>query len=142
MAFFLRSATLQIGPLKYNMNDGFYFDFEVPFYDSDQLITASFTVYNLNQTSRQGIVKNQVVILNAGYEDDEGVLFVGQVARCSHKQNGVEWQTKITATAALDQWLNKKVNKTYAEGTTAEAIVRDLLNMFALEIGEIGRAHV
>ena len=90
MAFFLRSATLQIGPLKYNMNDGFYFDFEVPFYDSDQLITASFTVYNLNQTSRQGIVKNQVVILNAGYEDDEGVLFVGQVARCSHKQNGVE----------------------------------------------------
>ena len=89
----------------------------------------------MNQTSRQGIVKNQVVILNAGYEDDEGVLFVGQVARCSHKQNGVEWQTKITATAALDQWLNKKVNKTYAEGTTAEAIVRDLLNMFALEIG-------
>lgn len=72
--FFLRSATLQIGPLKYNMNDGFYFDFEVPFYDSDQLITASFTVYNLNPTSRQGIVKNQVVILNAGYEDDEGVL--------------------------------------------------------------------
>ena len=66
MAFFLRSATLQIGPLKYNMNDGFYFDFEVPFYDSDQLITASFTVYNLNPTSRQGIVKNQVVILNAG----------------------------------------------------------------------------
>ena len=52
MAFFLRSATLQIGPLKYNMNDGFYFDFEVPFYDSDQLITASFTVYNLNPTSR------------------------------------------------------------------------------------------
>ena len=135
MAFFLRSATLQIGPLKYNMNDGFYFDFEVPFYDSDQLITASFTVYNLNPTSRQGIVKNQVVILNAGYEDDEGVLFVGQVASCSHKQNGVEWQTKITATAALDQWLNKKVNKTYVEGTTAEAIVRDLLNMFALEIG-------
>ena len=79
MAFFLRSATLQIGPLKYNMNDGFYFDFEVPFYDSDQLLTASFTVYNLNPTSRQGIVKNQVVILNAGYEDDEGVLFVGQV---------------------------------------------------------------
>ena len=22
---------LQIGPLKYNMDDGFYFDFEVPF---------------------------------------------------------------------------------------------------------------
>ncbi len=57
MAFFLRSATLQIGPLKYNMNDGFYFDFEVPFYDSDQLITASFTVYNLNPDLSSGHCK-------------------------------------------------------------------------------------
>ena len=43
MAFFLRSASLQIGPLKYSMDDGFYFDFDVPFYDSEQLTTASFT---------------------------------------------------------------------------------------------------
>ncbi|EFC97255.1 hypothetical protein NQ487_19815 [Hungatella hathewayi] len=135
MAFFVRSATLQIGPLKYSMNDGFYFEFEVPFYDSDQLVTASFTVNNLSATSRAGIQKNQVVILNAGYEDDMGVLFVGQVASCSHRQNGVEWQTKITATAALDQWLNTQINKTYAENTKAEDIVRDLLNIFGLEVG-------
>ncbi len=135
MAFFLRSATLQIGPLKYNMSDGFFFDFEVPFYDSDQLATATFTVNNLNETSRMGIQKNQVVILNAGYEEDMGVLFVGQVAGCSHKQSGVEWQTKITATAALDQWLNTQVNKTYMENSRAEDIVRDLLNIFGLEVG-------
>ena len=125
MAFFLRSASLQIGPLKYSMDDGFYFDFDVPFYDSEQLTTASFTVNNLSETSRLGIRKDQVVILNAGYEGDVGVLFVGQVASCSHKQNGVEWQTKITAAAALDQWLNAQVNKTYGEGSK-----------------EIGRAHV
>lgn len=135
MAFFLRSAMLQIGPLKYNMDDGFYFDFEVPFYDSDQLVTASFTVNNLSATSRAGIQKNQVVILNAGYEDDVGVLFVGQVASCRHVQQGVEWVTKITATAALDQWLNTQINKTYAENCKAEDIVRDLLNIFGLEIG-------
>ncbi|MBS6956515.1 MAG: hypothetical protein KH230_25220 [Enterocloster asparagiformis] len=135
MAFFIRSATLQIGTLKYNMNDGFYFEFDVPFYDSDQLVTASFTINNLSPSSRAGIQKNQVVILNAGYEDDMGVLFVGQVASCSHKQSGVEWQTKITATAALDQWLNTQINKTYAENSKAEDIVRDLLNIFGLEIG-------
>ena len=67
MAFFLRSAMLQ-----YSMDDGFYFEFEVPFYDSDQLVTASFTVNNLSESSRLGIQKNQVVILNAGYEDDVG----------------------------------------------------------------------
>lgn len=135
MAFFLRTAMLQIGPLKYSMADGFFFDFEVPFYDSDQLVTASFTVNNLSEPSRMGIQKNQVVILNAGYEDDMGVLFVGQVTNCSHKQSGVEWQTKITATAALDQWLNTQINKTYGENCKAEDIVRDLLNIFGLEVG-------
>lgn len=135
MAFFLRSAMLQIGPLKYSMDDGFYFEFEVPFYDSDQLVTASFTVNNLSESSRLGIQKNQVVILNAGYEDDVGALFVGQVASCNHKQNGVEWQTKITATAALDQWLNSQINKTYKENSKAEDIIRDLLNVFGLEVG-------
>lgn len=135
MAFFLRSASLQIGPLKYSMDEGFYFDFEVPFYDSDELTTASITITNLNATSRAGIVKNQVVILNAGYEGDVGALFVGQVASVSHKQSGTEWQTKITATAALSQWLNAQVNKTYEAGSMAQDIVRDLLNIFGLEIG-------
>ena len=135
MAFFIRAATLQIGPLKYNMGDGFYFEFEVPFYDSDQLATASITIYNLSETSRKGIQKDQVIILNAGYEDDLGALFVGQVSGVTHKQSGVEWQTKINATAALSQWLEKQINKTYAEGSKAEDIVRDLLNMFGLEVG-------
>lgn len=135
MAFFLRSATIQVGPLKYDMDDGFYFEFEVPFYDSDQLISATITINNLSATSRVGIQKNQVVILNAGYEDDMGVLFVGQVAAVNHKQNGVDWQTKITATTALDQWLNTQVNKTYMAGATAENVVRDLLNIFGLEVG-------
>lgn len=135
MAFFLRSAMIQVGTSKYCMDDGFYFDFEVPFFDSDQLSTATFTVNNMSPSARAGIQKNQVVILNAGYQDDTGVLFVGQVASYSHKQNGVEWQTKITATAALDQWLNAQVNKSYAENSKAEDIVRDLLNMFGLEIG-------
>lgn len=135
MAFFIRSATLQVGPLKYSMDAGFYFEFEVPFYDSDQLATASFTVNNLSATSRAGIQKKQVVILNAGYEDDTGVLFVGQVASVSHKQSGVEWQTKITAVAALDQWLGTYINKTYMENSQAEDIVRDLLNIFGIEVG-------
>lgn len=135
MAFFLRAASLQIGTLRYDMGAGFYFDFEVPFYDSEQLSTASITINNLSASSRAGIQKNQVVILNAGYEGDVGVLFVGQVASVSHKQSGVEWQTKINATAALSQWLDTRINKTYEAGTKAEDIVRDLLNIFGMEVG-------
>ena len=46
MAFFQRAAMLQVGTMKYSMEAGFYFEFEVPFYDSDQLTTATFTVNN------------------------------------------------------------------------------------------------
>lgn len=133
--FFLRAAMLQVGTLKYSMNEGLTFEFDVQFFDSEELSTATITVYNLNETSRKNIKKNQVVILNAGYEDDIGVIFVGQVSSVSHKQTATDWQSKITATAALDQWLNKQVNKTYSKNTTAKDIVRDLLHIFGLEVG-------
>ena len=41
MSFWMRSATLQIGNKRYGMDD-LYFEFEVPFEDSDTLQTAKF----------------------------------------------------------------------------------------------------
>ena len=99
------------------------------------MIAALFPYHVSNPLWSYKTKKNQVIILNAGYEGDVGALFVGQVASVSHKQSGTEWQTKITATAALSQWLNAQVNKTYEAGSMAQDIVRDLLNIFGLEIG-------
>ena len=38
------------------------------------------------------------VIINAGYEGDLGVIFVGQVSGLSHKHSSTAWTTNITAT--------------------------------------------
>ena len=46
MMFWKRSATLQIGSRRYDMSN-LYFEFDVPFKDSDTLGTASITVHNL-----------------------------------------------------------------------------------------------
>ena len=35
MRFFIRSATIQIGANQYSMDNGFYFEFEIPFKDSE-----------------------------------------------------------------------------------------------------------
>ena len=112
MDFWLRSATLQIGGNRYSMDD-LAFDFEVPFEDSDELTTATVNAYNLSANTRNSIKKGDPVIINAGYEGDLGVIFVGQVSGLSHKHSSTEWTTKITATEALDQWLTAQVNKTY-----------------------------
>ena len=43
--------------------------------------------------------------------------------------------TTIAAAEALEEWLSKEVNKTYTAGSKASAIVKDLLNIFGLEVG-------
>ena len=139
MSFWMREASLQIGSKKYSM-DNLYFEFEVPFEDSDTIQTAKFKAYNLSESTRKGIKRGDVIILNAGYEGDVGAIFVGQVSACSHKHQNTEWITEISATAAMDQWLNSKVSKTYAKGSTAKEIVTDLLNIFGVEIGDFSLA--
>lgn len=133
--FFIRSASLQIGENKYSMDDGFFFEFEIPFYDSEELVTVSFKIHNLNEGTRKAITKNLPVILNAGYEDDVGVIFVGSINGVSSQLQGTEWVTEISATAALEEWLNTEINKTYMPGTDAENIMRDLLDIFGVEVG-------
>ena len=120
--------------------DDLYFEFEVPFEDSDTLQTATFKVYNLSEATRKSIRRGSVIILNAGYEGDVGAIFVGKVSACSHKHDKTNWITSITATAAMDEWLSAKVSKTYAKGSTAKEILSDLLNIFGLEIGEFSLA--
>ena len=134
MSFWIREATLQIGSKRYGMDD-LYFEFDVPFEDSDTLQTATFKAYNLSEATRKSIKRGNVIILNAGYEGDVGAIFVGQVSACSHRRQNTEWITEISATAAMEQWLGAKVSKTYAKGSTAKTIVADLLNISASKWG-------
>jgi len=133
MNFWMRSGTLQVGPYKYNLDD-LVFDFDIPFEDSEQLMTAKITVYNLSEATRNSIRKKHPIIINAGYEGDIGVVFVGKVAGCSSKHQGLEWITTLTGTEAMEEWLSKKVNKTYSAGIDAKSIIKDLLNIFGVEI--------
>ena len=139
--FFIREAIMQIGQQRYNMSDGFYMDFEVPFYNSEELPVATFKVNNLSQETRNHIEKGQLFILNAGYENDVGMIFFGTISSAKCSKNGAEWITEIIAATALNEWLGAEVNKTYEAGTDAENIVRDLLTLFGLEIGRFNLAN-
>lgn len=62
MPFWMREATLQIGSKVYQMDD-LYFEFEVPFEDSDTLQSATFRAYNLAESTRKGIKRGSAIIL-------------------------------------------------------------------------------
>lgn len=135
MSFWIRDANLTIGHKKYTLG-GLNFTFEIPFEDSDEPPVATVTVTNLSENTRANIKKNDPVVLNAGYEGDVGCILIGKVTGLKHKQSGTDWTSTITVLPCSDEILGKMINKTYAENTKASAIVRDLLNIFGVEVAK------
>ncbi len=135
MAFWIRAATLVIGHNKYSL-ENMNFSFEIPFEDTDEPPVATIKVTNLAASTRASIKRNDPVILNAGYEGDVGCLLVGKVVGLTHKQSNVDWTSTFTVQPCANEILGKRINKTYAKNTTASVIVRDLLNIFGVEVAK------
>ena len=68
----------------------------------------------------------------AGVQGCRGAGVVG----LKHKQSNTDWTTTITVQPCADEILGSLINKTYAENTKASAIVRDLLNIFGVEVAK------
>ena len=135
MAFWIRAATLVIGSNKYDL-DGLDFSFDIPFEDSEEPPVATVKVTNLSANTRNNIKKNDPVVLNAGYVGDVGCILVGKVVGLKHKQNNVDWTTTLTVQPCAEEILGRLVNKTYTENMKASAMVRDLLNIFGVEVAK------
>lgn len=135
MAFWIRAATLVIGHNKYSL-ENMDFSFEIPFEDTDEPPVATIKVTNLAASTRASIKRNDSVILNAGYEGDVGCLLVGKVVGLTHKQSNVDWTSTFTVQPCADEILGSRINKTYAKNTKASVIIRDLLNIFGVEVAK------
>lgn len=135
MAFWIRDAALTIGHNKYSLAN-LDFSFEIPFEDSDEPPVATVTVKNFSANTRNNIKKNDPVVLNAGYEGDVGCILIGKVVGLKHKWSSVDWTTTLTVQPGADEILGSLINKTYAENAKASAIVRDLLNIFGMEVSK------
>ncbi len=135
MALWIREATLVIGHNKYSLA-GLNFSFEIPFEDSDEPPVATLKVTNLAPNTRANIKRNDPVILNAGYEGDVGCILIGKVVGLKNKQSNVDWTSTLTVQPCADEILGSLVNKTYSENITASAMVRDLLNIFGVEVAK------
>ena len=135
MSFWIRESTLTIGHNKYSLED-LNFKFEIPFEDSDEPPVATVTVTNLSPNTRANIQKDDPVVLNAGYRGNVGCILIGKVVGLRHKWGNLDWTSTLTVQPCADEILDRLINKTYVEETTASVIVRDLLNIFGAEISK------
>jgi hypothetical protein len=100
--------------------------FSIPFDNSDSSNVAEVQIYNLTQETINNIKKGSSVILNAGYRGDAGAVLLGVAERVYTEWQGVDKITTIQVVDGSDSWFNMPVQKSYAEGMTAEEIINDL----------------
>ena len=79
MRFWKRRASLQVGTSRYQLDD-LKFSFEVTSEDDAGIPICKLEIYNLAPSTRAAISKGTPIIVNAGYQDDIGSVFVGSVA--------------------------------------------------------------
>lgn len=88
---------------------------------------AEISIYNLSEETR-GRFNEQYskIIIEAGYDTELSVAFVGDIQNATHSKEGTEWITRVIAgdgAQVLDQAL---INKTYKKGTTLGDMLDDI----------------
>lgn len=117
-------------------------EFTVPFDDNLESNEAEIIIYNLSDDTINKLFDKAPLTIEAGYKGDTGVIFKGYIVK---KSTTYENSDKITTIKCRDD-ISKKdiVNKSYASGTKASVILKDLIDLTGLPVAMRGirRDHV
>ena len=117
-------------------NDDYKITFEVPFDDDMEMNMAEVTVCNLTDSTINKLRYNDTITIEAGYNTDTGIICSGRISNVSTKHDGIDKTTTIEIKDGADLSNKSLTNKTYANGTRASYILRDLANKLGLAIAK------
>lgn len=109
-------------------------EFTVPFDDNTECNEAEIIVYNITQNTIKNLKNNQKITITAGYEKDVGIIFSGRISKVKTKFEGVDKKTTIYAIDDADLKEKDVEEISYAAGTKASYILKDLLKRLKLPI--------
>lgn len=85
-------------------------------------------IWNLNATSRALVSKLQnLLVLEAGYGNNQQVIFKGNISYAVTKKEGPDYVTEIHAQDGLFAFQNSIVNQSFSQQTSASAIQTTLI---------------
>lgn len=139
---FKHSITIQTGNVKIK-NTELDFEFTIPFDDDTEANEAEIIIYNLTNTTINNIKNKAKITVTAGYGNDTGIIFSGYISKKTTKYDDCD---KITTIKALDDMNLKEkdiTSVTYAKGTKASRILKDLCVKVGLPIAvfSVARDH-
>ncbi len=119
-------------------------EFDIPFDDDTEADEAEITVYNLSDTTIQNIKTGEQITVTAGYGDDTGIIFSGIISKPKTYHSGID---RVTEIRAIDnnQLKEREIESiSYAEGTPASQILKDLVGKVGLPVAvfSLKRDHV
>jgi hypothetical protein len=111
--------------------------FEIEKDESPEPNPCHIEIYNLGPENRAILAKYQrvPVLLKAGYKDNVGVIFQGDMQRCVHLKEGPNWKTVLASGDGALAIQTKRINKSYAQGTPIKTVVEDLATQMDLSSG-------
>ena len=115
-------------------SDELDFEFEIENDDDLEANEQTVTVYNLSKNTIKNLIVGKSISIKAGYKNDMGIVCSGHISKVKTKRSGVD---KVTTIYILDSMgLEEKdlANVTYAKGTKASYILKDLINKTHLPI--------
>lgn len=112
-------------------------DFSITFNSADEQPVNDVTIMNLTKDTIRPIGNGQTVILNAGYAGNLGNVLAGKIKDTSTASGALDNSLKLMVTPDVSVILTAKVSKSYAPGTLASYIVKDVLSGVDMELGTI-----
>ena len=122
-------------------SDALDVEFTVPFDDDMEPNEAEIIVYNLSDKTIKRLKKKAAISIEAGYQDDTGVIFSGYVSKVTTQFDGAD---KVTTIKALDDIKKHNLKSTtFAAGTKASVILKNLIKKTGIPIAvfKVRRDH-
>jgi hypothetical protein len=111
--------------------------FEIEKDESTEPNPCHIDIFNLSPENRAILSKYDrvPVVLKAGFKEQIGVIFKGDMVRCNHVKEKASWKTTLACGDGAMAIATKRTNKSYAKGTSVKTVVEDLAKQMGMDPG-------
>lgn len=131
MNLFERVIELKVGETDIT---GLHIAFEIEKDETPEPNPCHVEIFNLGTDNRAILskYKHVPVLLKAGYKNSVGIIFQGDMLRCTHLKEGPNWKTILATGDGALAIQTKRTNKTFTKGTPIKTVVEDLAKQMGL----------
>ena len=95
------------------------------------------SIYNLSKDTYDFIKKGMILIIDAGYQEDHGVIFTGNIDKVTTTKQKPDVITTLESKDGLKSLINTYVFKTFAANTSVSTIINYLISEMGFSKGTL-----